>query len=221
MNKIDWYYVYSQRYSTFHRLLQDSVDKNLFRQHPLFVDQSFFDEHLYKHDGEHFLSRITIKIDKTIDIIESRIREENKAPFIFSDCDLLVRPDWGKRVEYYSKLFEFDIIFQREFLTSFYVNNGFMMMIASEKTLKFWNDVRDLIINEKIVDIQAVNRVLNGTHITYSCFSVRDVASCQTMKTDEPCIYHILCGSISREQDMEDKYFEARRFGVDIDKYMT
>ena len=144
MDTIDWYYIYSQRYHPFHLYLQDKIPKNTFNAKGIFVDQSVFDEHLYKHSGEHFFSRITVKVETIL-------------------C----------------------------------------------------------ILKEKIVDIQAVNRVLNSTHITYSCFSVRDVGSCQTMKTDEPCVYHILCGSISREQDMEDKYFEARRFGVDIDKYIT
>ena len=221
MEKIDWYYVYSQQYEPFHRLLQDSVDKSVFSQQPLFVDQSFFDEHLYKHEGEHFLSRITIKVDKIITIIERRIAEDNTAPFIFSDCDILVRSDWSQRVTSYTRLFEFDIIFQREYLTKFHVNNGFMMMVANEKTLRFWREVRQIFTESVIADMDAVNMVLGRNIVNYSCFSVRDVGSCQTMKTDETCVYHILCGSVSREKDMEDKYFEARRFGFDIDKYLT
>jgi len=128
MSTLDWYYVYSPHYEFFHTALCEKIDKAFFNLHPLFVDQSIFDEHLYKHDGEHFFSRITVKIDKLISIIEERRSLQKTAPFIFTDCDILITPYASRTLPFYTKYEEVDILFQREYLTNAEVNPGCKMI---------------------------------------------------------------------------------------------
>ena len=91
MSKVDWFYIYSPRYYPFHYYLQDTINSTLYNLQGIFVDQKVFDKDLYQHEGEHFFSRITIKVETVLKLIQEKMEKNDPTPFYFSDCDILVR----------------------------------------------------------------------------------------------------------------------------------
>ena len=213
MSKLDWYYVHSPRYEFFHTTLCEIIDKAFFNPHPLFVDQSVFDEHLYKHDGEHFFSRITVKIDKIIEIIEERLSLQNTAPFMFTDCDILVTQYASRTLPFCTKYDEVDIIFQREYLTNTLVNPGCMMIRPKEVVLEFWKAVRDHIIQNNTMDMDSINTIISSgqNKVKYSFFSTRDVCSSHTISHSTFSLYHVLGNCISKDIDIALKISDLIR----------
>jgi len=218
MSKLDWYYVYSPRYEFFHNELSSRIDKTYFTPYPFYVDQAIFDEHLYKHEGEHFFSRITVKINTIIAILEERLSRTNLEPFIFTDCDILVTQYASRTLPFHAKFKEVDIIFQREYLTNTEVNPGCMMITPSVKVLHFFKAVRDDILQNNTMEMDGINTFLRSgqNKIKYTFFSTRDICSSHTISHATFSVYHILGNSISKESDMEHKIKEYTRMSGEL-----
>lgn len=218
MSKLDWYYVHSPRYEFFHTILCEKIDKAFFNLHPLFIDQSVFDEHLYKHNSEHFFSRITVKIDKIIEIIKERLSLHNTAPFMFTDCDILVTQYASRTLPFCTKYDEVDIIFQREYLTNAEVNPGCMMIRPTAVVLDFWIAVRNDIIEKNTMEMDSINAILSSgqNKVKYTFFSTRDVCSSHTISHSTFSIYHLLGNAISKEDDMAHKIREYVRMSKEL-----
>jgi len=220
MEKTDWYYVYSQRYHPFHLYLQDKIPKNTFNAKGIFVDQSVFDEHLYKHSDEHFFSRITIKVEAIVSIIQIKRGVGDIRPFYFTDCDILVG-DLVNDLTIYTKSPVVDMWFQREYKNSITVNPGIMLIRPCEKTEEFWKRVLDdMKSNEGTADLQSTNRILQQMSIVWNLFHTSSACSSLTREAIPFGVYHILCGCDSRELDIGNKMCEASNCGQPMDKYV-
>jgi len=218
MSKIDWFYVYSPHYEFFHKELCTTIDRNHFTPYPFYVDQSIFDEHLYKHEGEHFFSRITVKINTIIAILEERLSSNKTLPFIFTDCDIIVTKYASRTMPVHAQFKEVDIVFQREYLTNTEVNPGCMMITPSQKILDFFKAVRDDILQNNSMEMDAINRFLQSgqNKVKYTFFSTRDVCSSITISHATFSIFHLLGNSISKEADMEHKIKEYKRMTAEL-----
>jgi hypothetical protein len=220
MEKIDWFYVYSPRYYPFHLYLQDKIPKNTFNAKGIFVDQSVFDEHLYKHEGEHFFSRITVKVEAVLNLIRIKRAAGDTRPFYFTDCDILVG-DLVDDLKIYTKSPLVDIWFQREYKNSATVNPGVMLIRPSEKTEDFWSRVlEDMKVTEGTADLQSTNKILQQTNLIWNLFAPSSACSSITREAIPFSIYHILCGCDSRELDIGNKMCEASNCGQPMDKYV-
>ena len=220
MEKTDWYYVYSQRYHPFHLYLQDKIPKNTFNAKGIFVDQSVFDEHLYKHSGEHFFSRITVKVEAVLNLIRIKRAAGDMRSFYFTDCDILVG-DLVHDLTIYTQSSLIDIWFQREHKNSITVNPGVMLIRPCEKTEYFWNRVLEDMKSEMgSMELQSVNKILQETTIVWNLFHVSSACSSLTREAIPFGVYHILCGCDSRELDIGNKMCEATNCGQPMDKYI-
>lgn len=220
MDLYDWYYIYSQRYYPFHLYLQDKIPKESFNAKGLFVDQSVFDEHLYKHEGEHFFSRITIKIEVILDLITTKRRILDERPFFFSDCDILVG-DLVKELLVYPMNFVVDMWFQREQKESCIANPGFILIRPNERTEQFWKDVlTDMKTIENTMEMVSINKILKESSIIWNFFLTLSVCSSITRESSSFGIYHVLCSCDSREIDIGNKLFEASMNGHSMQKYV-
>lgn len=210
MEKIDWYYIYSQRYYPFHLYLQDKIPKDIFEPKGVFIDQSVFEKHLYKNEGKHFFHGITIKIETIIQILEKRIEEKNTSSFFFSDCDILI----GDLASTHLKLFvevesPFDIWFQKEYLDSDIINPGFMLIKPSVLTLLFWKNILIMMKAQDKMEMNAINDLVKEKTINYSFFPLEIVNSSITAKGPHFAVHHILCNGIDSETDMRTKFSSA------------
>jgi len=220
MEKTDWYYVYSQRYYPFHLYLQDKIPKNTFNAKGIFVDQSVFDEHLYKHSGEHFFSRITIKVEAVLHLIRIKRAAGDIRPFYFTDCDILVG-ELVNDLTIYTKSPLVDMWFQREHKNLATVNPGVMLIRPCERTEEFWKRVLDdMNSNEGTADLQSTNRILQQMSIVWNLFHTSSACSSLTREAIPFGVYHILCGCDSRELDIGNKMCEASNCGQPMDKYV-
>lgn len=220
MEKTDWYYVYSQRYHPFHLYLQDKIPKNTFNAKGIFVDQSVFDEHLYKHEGEHFFSRITVKVEAVLSLLRIKRAAGDMRPFYFTDCDILVG-DLVNDLTIYTKSPHIDIWFQREHKNSMTINPGVMLIRPCEKTEDFWSRVlEDMKLDGASMELQSINKILQQTQIVWNLFHTSSACSSLTREVIPFGIYHILCGCDSRELDIGNKMCEATNCGHPMDKYI-
>jgi hypothetical protein len=218
MSKLDWFYVYSPHYEFFHNELSSTIDRNYFTPYPFYVDQFIFDEHLYKHEGEHFFSRITVKINTIIAILEERLSRNNLTPFIFTDCDILVTKYASRTLPFHAEFKEIDILFQREYLTTTEVNPGCMMITPSTRVLDFFKAVRDDILQNNVMDMDAMNNFLRSgqNKVKYTFFSTRDVCSSHTISHATFSVFHILGNCISKEADMAHKIKDYLRMSGEL-----
>ena len=218
MSKLDWFYIYSPRYEFFHNELCTTIDRNHFTPYPFYVDQFIFDEHLYKHEGEHFFSRITVKINTIIAILEERLARNNLTAFIFTDCDILVTKYASRTLPFHVNFKEVDILFQREHLTTAEVNPGCMMISPSIKVLDFFKAVRDDILQNNTMEMDSINKFLRSgqNKVKYTFFSTRDVCSSITISHATFSVFHLLGNSISKEADMEQKIKEYKRMSAEL-----
>lgn len=219
MSKIDWYYIYSPRYYPFHFYLQENIPSSVFNAKGIFIEQSVFDEHLYKHKGEHFFSRITVKVENIIRIINQRLLTNNLEPFFFTDCDILVRPNAKDYIFPYTTYTNLDILFQKEHKDETdTANPGVMLIWPNKKTLVFWETILKDMKTTITMEMAAINR--HKATLQYGFFHTIHVCSSITATRLDSPIYHILCDSKSRELDIGDKMYEALRNGQNMDKYI-
>lgn len=220
MEKTDWYYVYSQRYHPFHLYLQDKIPKNTFNAKGIFVDQSVFDENLYKHSGEHFFSRITVKVETILCIIQVKRRAGDLQPFYFSDCDILIGELINELVAYTQNK-HFDMWFQREYKQSNIINPGVMLIRPNERTETFWNQVlEDMKSTDISMELLSINKILLENFVSWNTFLISSVCSSITREAIPFGIYHILCGCDSRELDIGNKMCEASNCGHPMEMYI-
>lgn len=207
---IDWYYIYSQRYERFHEYLQNKVDKDIYNLRGLFVDQSVFDEHLYKHENEHFFSRITVKVEAIIMIIKKRMTY-TKEPFFFSDCDIMI----GSLVNTLPKYINapVDIYFQQEERGKSTINPGFMLIWPNEKTLAFWNYILNDIVKNNSMEMNSINLFIKEGTLNYKVFSYIDVCTTLSYSQKDYGICHLLASAQGREHDMNEKIFQTNLLG--------
>ena len=205
---LDWYYIYSQRYFQFHDYLQQKVNKNIYTLRGLFIDQSVFDEHLYKHEGEHFFSRITVKVDAIIDIIQTRLIHSKTEPFFFSDCDIMIG-NLADTLVKYKDISGVDIFFQQEVREADIVNPGFMLIWPNENTLQFWKRILEDIITKNEMEMSSINVHIRENTINYRLFSYIDVCSTLTYSQPSYGICHLIVSSQGRDEDMGEKLYQV------------
>lgn len=225
MNKIDWYYVYSQRYYPFNFYLQENIP-DVFKVNGIFIDQSVFDENLYKHKGEHFFSRITIKIEVILKILQEKIANHDARPFFFTDCDILVRPSAATDLLSYTAQKDIDILFQREYkeTNNLTVNPGVSLIWPNERTQTFFNRVLEDIKQNKNMEMASINTQLPSSPLRWNFFDIVHVCSSITASLNNYfrfSVYHILSDGSSREIDIGNKMFEALNNGQSMDKYVN
>lgn len=219
---IDWYYIYSQRYGIFHFYLQDKIPRDVFTPHAIFIDQSVFDEHLYKHEGEHFLSRVNIRIIHLIRIIKERLESGKTEPFLFTDCDLLIGPVLSQSMIHYSQQENVDLWVQKEMSEpeNKTTNPGCLLIRPTTKILAFWERVLEYMNTHHIFDMGAQNAVFEeGVDFPWQFFDLNHVNTSITIRNWDYAIYHILCSCKNRQQDMVEKYLEAAHMKQPLESY--
>jgi hypothetical protein len=220
----DWYYIYSDRYLPFHYYLQDKINRVHFTPQGIPIDQAVFDKDLYKHKGEHFFSRISVKVDNIVQILKDRIAGGNQEPFFFSDCDILVGAYAVESLPVYTEQKLIDCWFQKEHNNETVANPGFILVRANHRTLAFWSGVQDDIVLRNMMEMKSINDRLSGPNgppgIIWQLFDTTTVCSSLTRGQKDFGVYHILCGCKSRQEDMMDKYIEANLQGHPMDIYV-
>jgi hypothetical protein len=222
MEKIDWYYIYSQRYYPFDFYLKDVIPEP-FQAQGIFVDQSVFDEHLYKHEGEHFFSRITIKVETVLRLIREKRAAQDSRPFFFTDVDIVVNPVVKEDIVPYTKLVGKDILFQQEHLVGPMVNPGVILVWPTGASESFWESILTEMKNSGKMEMHAINEMLpSSLNVSWGQFDIRHVCSPITIKHDTLTtfsIYHLLSSSNDRYTDMNEKLIQANILVKDMIKY--
>jgi len=221
MSKIDWYYIYSQRYYPYNLYLKDAIPAP-FESKGIFIDQSVFDEHLYKHQNEHFFSRITIKVETILSILREKMGQGIQMPFLFTDVDIIVRPSVVTDIFPYTNKKNQDILFQQEYLEGPIVNPGVVMIWPTENSLRFWEDVVNQMKSGNEMEMVVINRILQKNDILWGHFNLDHVCSTITINhrfLATFSIFHMLAGSNDRYGDMEEKKTQSRLLVADFDKY--
>jgi hypothetical protein len=218
---IEWYFIYSQRYYPYDLYLKDVIPLP-FEAKGIFVDQSVFDEHLYKHANEHPLSRMTVKIENIIHILEEKLENTIINPFFFTDVDLVVRPSASTNLLPYTEKTGFDIYLQRENMTTQIGNCGFMLIWPTKASLVFWKSVLQAMRESTNDEMTVINEVLSTNSVVFGLFEPNDVASPITINQQTLqsfSVYHLLSGTRNRFDDFHEKFIQSQYLVQDMGKY--
>lgn len=221
MKKIDWYYIYSQRYYPHDLYLKEAIP-SVFQPNGIFIEQHYFDRDLYKHPGEHFFSRITIKIETILKILEEKRVKNETDPFLFTDVDLIIRPSAATEILKYTKTTDFDILFQKEYHDNPIVNPGVMLMWPNNATESFWKNVLEKMCEKNTMEMTCINSLLPEKIVKWDFFKLEDVCSPITVRHESInsfSIYHLLGGANDRLDDLKDKIAQAKILVRDFEKY--
>jgi hypothetical protein len=221
MSKIDWYYIYSQRYYPHDFYLKETIPA-VFQEKGIFIDQSIFDEHLYKHQNEHFFSRITVKVETILSILREKIEEGIQSPFFFTDVDIIIRPQAAIDLYAYTNQTNKDILFQQEYLEGPVVNPGVILIWPTENSLRFWEDVVQQMNSANEMEMVVINRILKQNQILWGHFDLHHVCSTITINhtfLNTFSVFHMLSGTNDRYGDMEEKKTQSKILVSDFEKY--
>ena len=230
-NKINWYYVYSQRYEALHHMLKASITDPRFQVVPLFVDQSEFNKTTYAPGADHFLSGCMIKEEVILQILR---KMETNTYCIFTDVDIVLLKQDGL-FEYFQTHMErgadltymwenSDTIGHSSGYTNY--NIGISLLRANEKTIAFYEKVvQKGNNNRELADQEVVCSLLAEFDGTMEIFHRNTICLSNYFNETEPkstiLLIQVLCGnSKNYKENMMQKYMGAKAFGVPMEHYL-
>lgn len=211
-SQIPWYYMWSQKYEFFHRILQDNMKEPNLKLEPIFIDQNVFDENLHKKEGEHAWSGCAIKIELLI----ARIKEAKEPYILFTDVDLIVKPGiYATLVPYMNA--GMSMVFLKE---GEHLNIGFILLKVCPDVLAFWEMVKAKMQEEPKHDQMHVNELIQGYPGTYTTFDNQIFACSNTWEGKVPFVLmQPLCSNFGKEYDFAEKVFYSAQY-MEVQDYM-
>ena len=223
MNKLPWYFVWSDNYSVFADTLTSIISDKYFDLYPIEVAQEIFDEILYKK-GDHFLSGMYIKDYEIYKILENT--KENDY-FIFSDVDVIA---FEEELNNYLTPFlksDNDIVFYKETETS--INVCFMLIKNTKKVRELYERIIEHHkIHKNCLDGSIMNEMLKTWDGKYDTFLPDYVAS----NINKPiikgtfnniCVYAASCTAFNNYKlnNIEKLLSYHYLFNINVQEYIT
>jgi len=207
-----WYYIWSEKYRDFHNYIQDVIPRDKFDVHAIYISQERFDKELYQKDGLHPWTGCNIKMNEIIRILEEL---ENGEVFLFTDADMVIRPnsDIYDVVNFYRSLKDIDMIFSPE-QNSIQISS--MLLRKTPTVLAFWKRVLELciefptkldqnIIIEELSSYKGKWLRFSDTHIL-NCFNINHTGNLGTF-----LIANLLVNCSTSEFNF---YWKKREFNI-------
>jgi len=211
-SQIPWYYMWSQKYEFFHRILQDNMKEPNLKLEPIFIDQSAFDSSLYQREGHPWLGS-TLKVDTII-----RVLKESKDTYIlFTDIDIIVKPGIYDRLKIYMGS-DISMVFLKE---GEHLNIGYMLLKVCPDVLAFWELVRAKVIDDpSVLDQRYVLDLAAEFPGRYTTFDNQEFACTNTWLGKTPfLVMQILSSCLGKEYDFPEKIFHTAQ-NMDVQAYM-
>jgi len=207
-----WYYIWSEKYRDFHNYIQDVIPRDKFDVHAIYISQERFDKGLYQKDGLHPWTGCNIKMNEIIRILEEL---ENGEVFLFTDADMVIRPnsDIYDVVNFYRSLKDIDMIFSPE-QNSIQISS--MLLRKTPTVVAFWKRVLELciefptkldqnIIIEELSSYKGKWLIFSDTHIL-NCFNINHTGNLGTF-----LIANLLVNCSTSEFNF---YWKKREFNI-------
>jgi len=228
--KIPYYFIWSQSYEYFAQMLKQCIAcySNILEDRSIFVEQSVFDEKIYKTPNAHFLQGCFIKLEKTYELLCTL--PENSY-FIFSDADVILFPN--KKLNELLNLYiatDIDIVFMREGASSRTYNIGFSLIKVCDENRRLFQTVLELCKESpNELDQTLVNKALKSYNGTYHFFPTEFVcttcviADYNTKKNialtrDTYMIFQAISDpTLPKEQMIYDKLSQYKLLGIPIE----
>lgn len=228
--KLNWYYVYSQRYEALHNMVKASITDPRFNVVPLFVDQSEFNKTTYAPGNTHFLSGCNIKQEVILEILK---KAPTNSYFIFSDVDIaIIKQD--TLFDYFQSHIEsgVDLSYMWEHSDSVGSNGytnyniGISLIRANEKTIDFYTKVIEKgLTHPTMLDQNLVCSLLPEFQGKFEPFHKTVFCLSNFYPETEPktniMIVQLLCSNSSDyKRNMCEKYMGIKAAGIPIEKYL-
>lgn len=208
---LSWYYMWSTKYRFFHEILQASMNEPEFKLEPIYIDQSFFDNALYKKEGQHSWSGCALKVNLLIERLES----STDSYIIFSDVDLIIKPGVYTTIQRHIDN-EDTMAFIKEGDS---VNIGFCLVKVCNETIQFWKQIKSIIDTSGGHDQSHVNTLLKEYTGKWSTFNAKEFALSNTYDGSEFYVLQVLSSCLSKELDFAEKIFSTAQH-MNIQPYM-
>jgi hypothetical protein len=229
MNKIPYYFIWSDKYKVFADVLKEGIRKypDFLEDKSEYIPQSFFDQHLNKAPG-HFLTGCFLKLRKTYDILMS-LPEDSY--FIFSDADVIIVPNnFDNLIKHYIEI-SADIVFMKEAPDFEFSNVGFSLIKVCEANKElFRNAISKIEYEPTGLDGSFVNEALKsytGKHYYFPSDTVGTSSTVIYFQKNHPNTFHdfvknlivfqVLCDPTQgTDSAIQQKIQQYRMFGVNI-----
>ena len=206
---VPWYYMWSQKYEVFHRLLVDTNNPNM-SLNPLFIEQAVFDAELDQKKTHPWIGCVR----KVVLVLEHL--KASKEPYIFfTDIDIIV-----KGSVYDALVPHIDAGTSMVFLKEGeHCNIGVCLLRCCPEVIAFWELVLAHMQTEPAHDQAVVNTLLPGYPGSWCTFSTKDFACSNTWDGSPFVLYQPLSSRMGPEMDFAEKVFYSAQF-VNLQEYM-
>jgi hypothetical protein len=206
--------MWSQKYAFFHHMLQDEMKDSGLKLEPIFIDQSVFDENLYKAEGHAWMG-CCIKIDLLIAALKDA--EVKKNPYIlFTDVDLVVKPGIYDKLQAYTEAGT-SMVFLKE---GEHLNIGFILLKVCSDVLNFWELVKAKMVESPKHDQTYVNELIGEYPGIWSTFDRQTFTCTNVWDGKTPfVVMQPLSSCLGKEFDFAEKIFYAAQY-TNVEPYM-
>lgn len=210
---VPWYYMWSQKYEVFHRLLVDTVttatDPNM-SLNPLFIEQAVFDAELDQTKAHPWMG-----CARKVMLVLEHLKESKDSYIFFTDIDIIVKGSvYDKLVPYMES--QTTMVFLKE---GEHCNIGVCLLRCCPEVIAFWELVLAHMQTGSAHDQAVVNTLLPGYLSSWCTFSTKDFACSNTWDGSPFVMFQPLSSRLGPEMDFAEKIFYSAQF-INLQEYM-
>lgn len=210
MIPIPWFYMWSQKYEIFHRLLVDTMKEPELVLKPLFIDQAVFDAELDQAKAHPWIG-----CAKKVELVIEQLKSALEPYIVFTDIDIIVKPTvYDKLATYMESGTTMAFLKEGE-----HCNIGVCLLRCCPEVISFWELVLAHMQAEPAHDQAIVNRLLPEYPGSWCTLSMKDFTCSNTWDGSPFVLYQPLSSRIGRGMDFAEKIFYSAQF-VNLQEYM-
>ena len=211
---LPWFYMWSQKYELFHRLLVDTVtstsEPNITLK-PLFIDQAVFDAELDQTKAHPWIG-----CARKVVLLLEHLKGSKEPYILFTDIDIVVKGSVYEKLAPHMES-ETSMVFLKE---GEHCNIGVCLLRCCPEVISFWEIVlAHMQASEKVHDQAIVNSLLPGYPGSWCTFSTKDFACSNTWDGSPFVMFQPLSSRMGPELDFAEKIFYSAQF-VNLQDYM-
>ena len=202
-----WFYIWSEKYSEFHKYLQEAITDAGFEACPIYISQERFSKELYQQFPDSPWAGCNIKVLEIIKILKDGAKDEG---FMFTDVDIYIRDKCNAKtvMALYDSFPELEMVFSPEGGS---LQIGSMFLRRTARVLAFW----EMILEKCIQNPQLMDQTIIKEEITsypadaWKIFPAEHVLNCHNIAhifENQFLIFNLMTNnSENQENDIEHK----------------
>jgi hypothetical protein len=204
--------MWSEKYQFFHEALQASMKDSEFTLMPINIEQSYFDENLYKIENAHAWAGCSLRID----LIIERLENADTSYILFSDVDIVAKSKIYENMKGHIEKKESMVFLQN----NKEINIGFVLLKVCPEVIEFWKGIRLAIMEKPGHDQKYVNDLIKGYTGSWTKFDSQLFTRSNIWNhMSDYSIFQPHSSSLGRDFDFAEKIFTMAQH-LDVQEFM-